>query len=79
MDITLLIFSSILLLGLGAFAGALWGFRVGVRDGRRSAEMARREHWVDLLETSISVTRSRAAHPSRGDRAEVDLTGRQES
>jgi hypothetical protein len=79
MDIPLLIISGTLLLGLGAFAGALWGFRVGVRDGHRAAEMARREHWVDLLETSISVSRSRAAHPSRGDRAQVDLTGRQET
>jgi hypothetical protein len=75
----LLISSGILLLALGAFLGALWGFRVGVREGRTSAEMNTREHWVDLLETSISVTRSRAAHPSRGDAAVTHLTGRQDS
>jgi len=79
MDILMLIAAGATLLAVGVFAGTLWGFRVGVRDGHRAAEMARREHWVDLLETSISVTRSRAAHPSRGDRAEVDLTGRQET
>ncbi len=75
----LLISSGILLLAFGAFLGTLWGFRIGVREGRSTAELNTREHWVDLLETSISVTRSRAAHPSRGDAAVTHLTGRQET
>ena len=78
-SIVLLITAGIVLLGFGVFLGTLWGFRNGLREGRSTAEQATREHWVDLLETSISVTRSRAAHPSRGAAARVDLTGRQET
>jgi hypothetical protein len=75
----LLISSGILLLTVGVFVGMLWGFRIGQREGRSTAELQTREHWVELLETSISVTRSRSAHPSRGDAAVSDLTGRQKS
>lgn len=55
------------LLGVGAFAGLVVGFRVGQRDGRREAELNRQAHWVDMLERSFSQARSRAAHPSRSD------------
>lgn len=73
----LLIACALLILCIGVFIGALWGFRTGLREGQSSAELATRERWVDLLETSISESRSRAAHPSRGDAAVADLTGRQ--
>ena len=75
----LLLTAALLILSIGVFIGAYWGFHNGMREGRSSAEMERREHWVDLLETSISESRSRAAHPSRGDAAVSDLTGRQKS
>ncbi len=79
--VTLLLLSSaaVLVFAVGLFLGVLWGFRTGLRDGQSAARMATQEHWVDLLETSISESRSRAAHPSRGDAAVAYLTGRQES
>jgi len=75
----LLTAAALLILAIGVFIGAFWGFRNGVREGRSSAELEQRERWVDLLETSISESRSRAAHPSRGAAATSDLTGRQKS
>lgn len=75
----LIVSSLVLVFACGLFVGVLWGFRTGLRDGRSSAQVATREHWVDLLETSIGETRSRAAHPSRGDAAIAHLTGRQET
>lgn len=75
----LLLTAALLVLSIGVFIGAYWGFRNGVRDGRSSAEMERRANWVEMLETSISESRSRAAHPSRGDASNSDLTGRQKS
>ncbi|MHB1138286.1 MAG: hypothetical protein ACYC2O_04960 [Microthrixaceae bacterium] len=79
MATVLLLSSAVLLFALGLFLGVAWGFRTGLRDGQSAARMATREHWVDLLETSISESRSRAAHPSRGDAAIAHLTGRQET
>jgi membrane protein DedA with SNARE-associated domain len=52
-------------LGVGAFVGMVIGYRFGQREGRGEAELNREQHWVDLLERSVSQTRSRAAHPSR--------------
>jgi hypothetical protein len=75
----LLVSSAVLIFSVGLFLGVLWGFRTGLRDGQSSAQVATREHWVDLLESSISESRSRASHPSRGDAAVASLTGRQET
>ncbi len=46
------------------FLGAYLGYRVGFRDGRRSASATTEAHWVDLLEVTLNTNRSRAAHPS---------------
>ena len=39
---------------VGGFVGIMIGFRIGQRDGRRAAELHHREHWVDLLEDSVT-------------------------
>lgn len=52
-------------LGLGAFVGLVAGYRFGQREGRREAELNREQHWIEMLERSVSQARSRAAHPSR--------------
>ena len=39
---------------VGGFVGVMVGFRIGQRDGRRAAELHHREHWVDLLEESVT-------------------------
>jgi hypothetical protein len=44
----------------GAFLGATWGVTVGRREGFYSARTVTQEHWVDLLEVSVNLQRSRA-------------------
>jgi len=46
------------------FLGSYLGYRVGFRDGRRTAKATTQEHWVDLLEITLNTNRSRSAHPS---------------
>ncbi len=75
----LLISSGILLLALGAFLGMLWGFRIGVREGRSTAELSTREHWVDLLETFDQRHPFPCRASERSDAAVTHLTGRQET
>lgn len=66
---SILIAGSVLLVLAGVFFGTLWGYRTGHREGRVAAEMMAQEHWVELLESSMNVTRSKAAHPSQGSSA----------
>jgi|GEM_PF-1175417 len=43
----------------GVFIGATWGVRVGRNEGLCSARIVTQEHWVDMLEVSVNLQRSR--------------------
>ncbi|MEX0767188.1 MAG: hypothetical protein WD029_01785 [Microthrixaceae bacterium] len=55
----MILLTAVVLVVSGVFIGATWGVHVGRNEGLASARTVTQEHWVDMLEVSVNLQRSR--------------------